>query len=46
MPEEELRRSLLQPEQVGPQQQGAELGDGVQHADLLGKTSVLQAGVT
>lgn len=37
MPEEELRRSLLQPEEVGLQQQGAEPDGGFQHADLLGK---------
>lgn len=42
MPEEDLRRSLLQPEEVGLQQQKAEL-DG---PELLGKTSLLQVGIT
>ncbi|XP_070709821.1 condensin-2 complex subunit H2 isoform X2 [Pempheris klunzingeri] len=34
--EEELRRTLLQPEEAGPQQQGEEPVDGFRGADLLG----------
>ncbi|XP_073336963.1 condensin-2 complex subunit H2 [Pagrus major] len=34
--EEELRRTFLQPEEAGPQQQGEEPVDGFRHPDLLG----------
>lgn len=45
--EEELRRTLLQPEEAGLDPQGAELDlqgaglDAFHHADLLGNASVL-----
>ncbi|XP_030296444.1 condensin-2 complex subunit H2 [Sparus aurata] len=34
--DEELRRTFLQPEEAGPQQQGEEPVDGFRHPDLLG----------
>uniref|UniRef100_A0A3Q3EN76 Condensin-2 complex subunit H2 n=1 Tax=Labrus bergylta TaxID=56723 RepID=A0A3Q3EN76_9LABR len=34
--DEELRRTFLQPEEAGPQQEGEEPVDGFRHADLLG----------
>lgn len=42
MPEEDLRRSLLQPEEGGLQLQRAELDA----PELLGKTSLLQVEIT
>ncbi|XP_018530421.1 condensin-2 complex subunit H2 [Lates calcarifer] len=34
--DEDLRRTFLQPEEAGPQQQGEEPVDGLRHPDLLG----------
>ncbi|XP_042367585.1 condensin-2 complex subunit H2 [Plectropomus leopardus] len=35
--DDDLRRTFLQPEEAGPQQQGEEPVDGFRHPDLLGK---------
>lgn len=39
--DEDLRRTFLQPEEAGPQQQGEEPVDGLRHPDLLGNTPEL-----
>lgn len=38
--DEELRRTFLQPEEAGPQQQGEELVDGFRQPNLFGKLSM------